>query len=89
VRQLIKVSEKNPALAGHLALAMGLTGDKRVLPHLTSQMCEELLAMDAIAKCGADRTYNTTEELEEAPDAPARRFQNLRRDADDTRRWVR
>jgi hypothetical protein len=89
VRQLIKVSEKNPALAGHLALAMGLTGDKRVLPHLTSQMCEELLAMDAIAKCGADRTYNTSEELEEAPDTPARRFLNLRRDADDTRRWVR
>ena len=89
VRQLIEVSEKNAALAGHLALAMCLTGDKRVLPHLTSQMCEELLAMDAIAKCGADRTYNTGEEIEEPRETSARRFLNLRRDADDTRRWVR
>ena len=89
VRQLIEVSEKNAALAGHLALAMCLTGEKRVLPHLTSQTCEELLAKDALAKCGADRTYNTEEEWGEAPDTPGGRFQNLRRDADDTRRWVR
>ena len=89
VRQLIEVSEKNAALAGHLALAMCLTGEKRVLPHLTSQTCEELLAKDAIAKCGADRTYNAEEEWGEAPDKPGERFQNLRRDADDTRRWVR
>ena len=89
VRQLIEVSEKNAALAGHLALAMCLTGEKRVLPHLTSQMCEELLAMDAIAKCGADRTYNSDTEPEELFDTPSARFQSLRRDADDTRRWVR
>jgi hypothetical protein len=88
VRRLIEVSEKNASLAGHLALAMCLTGEKRVLPHLSSQMCEELLSMDAIAKCGADRTYNAEEEPDQRRAPTAVRGQSLRRDADDTRRWT-
>ena len=40
----------DPKLAGHWAVAMCLTEDNRILPHLSSESREDLLMFDAMAK---------------------------------------
>jgi hypothetical protein len=89
VKRLIKVAEKNASLAGHLALSMCLTGEKRVLPHLTPQMCEKLLAMDAIAKCGADTLSEFNEKKNQMLGLRSNHRRKFMRDASDIRTWLR
>ena len=52
IKALVKVSEFAPALAGHWALAMCLSKRLKILPHLTDQSRDDLILMDAMAKCG-------------------------------------
>jgi hypothetical protein len=52
IKALVRVSEFAPALAGHWALAMCLSNRLKILPHLTDQAREDLILMDAMAKCG-------------------------------------
>jgi len=51
IMNLLKLSEKAPTLAGHWALAMCLAEDNRILPYLTPETREDLLLVDAMAKC--------------------------------------
>lgn len=52
IKALVRVSEFAPALAGHWALAMCFSNSLKILPHLTNQAREDLILMDAMAKCG-------------------------------------
>lgn len=52
VKQLLELSGRAPALAGHWALAMCLSDTDRLLPHLTPEAREDLILLDAMAKCG-------------------------------------
>ncbi len=64
VAQLLHCAEKTPALAGHWGLAMCLTDTtERLLPHISSQAREDLILLDAMAKCTekvADKSTNKT-----------------------------
>lgn len=52
VGQLVALSERDPALAGHLALALCLTASHgKILPQLTPDTREDVILADAIAKC--------------------------------------
>ncbi len=53
IERLLIFSERAPSLAGHLALAMCLEEGKKILPHLTPEAREDLILLDAIARCGA------------------------------------
>ena len=55
IRKFVDLTELSPALAGHWALAMCLTSDEKILPDLTPQVREDLVLMDAIAKCGTKK----------------------------------
>jgi hypothetical protein len=51
IRQLLKLSEDAPDLAGHLGLAMCLTANNKILTHLTPEAREDLIMIDAMARC--------------------------------------
>jgi len=52
IKNLLELSKKAPALAGHWATALCL-GDKRnVLPHLSAETREDLLTLDAMIRAG-------------------------------------
>ncbi len=52
VKQLLKVSQKAPALAGHWAMAMCISEGNNILKHLTPEAREDLLLLDAMTRCG-------------------------------------
>ena len=52
VKKFVALTRTSPALAGHWALAMCLTSGEKILPELSAQVREDLVLMDAIAKCG-------------------------------------
>lgn len=55
VKKFVALTRTSPALAGHWALAMCLTSGEKILPELSSQVREDLVLMDAIAKCGTEK----------------------------------
>lgn len=50
VRQLLTLSKLKPQLAGHWSLAMCLSEQNRILPHLSADSREELIKLDALAR---------------------------------------
>jgi hypothetical protein len=54
VRQLLRLSEFAPSLAGHWALCMCLTDENRFMRHLSAETREELILLDAMARSGSD-----------------------------------
>ncbi len=54
VQALLKLSERLPDLAGHWSLAMCLSEGNKILPYLTPESREELIRLDAIARCRAE-----------------------------------
>ena len=71
VRKFIELSNLSPALTGHWALAMCLTYGEKILPELTPQAREDLVLMDAIAKCGTKKIPELL--AKEADERPANR----------------
>ena len=65
VRRLVKICRMDPKLAGHWAVAMCLTEDNRILPHLTSESREDLLMLDAMAKVISEEEISGTIKVEE------------------------
>ncbi len=55
IKKFIALTKTSPALAGHWALAMCLTSGEKILPELSAQVREDLVLMDAIAKCGTKK----------------------------------
>ncbi len=55
IKKFIALTGSSPALAGHWALAMCLTSGEKILPELSAQVREDLVLMDAIAKCGTKK----------------------------------
>jgi len=55
VKKFVALTRTSPALAGHWALAMCLTSGEKILPELSAQVREDLILMDAIAKCGTKK----------------------------------
>jgi hypothetical protein len=53
IKRLVRLSESAPALAGHWAMAMCLNERGGVLGHLTPEAREDLLIIDAMARCGS------------------------------------
>ena len=51
VRDLVLLAEVSPHLAGHLGIALALEGDTCVLNHLSNEMRENLIILDALTKC--------------------------------------
>jgi len=50
VRNLVRISKVDSKLAGHWAVAMCLTENNQILPHLNSQTREGILMVDAMTK---------------------------------------
>lgn len=56
IDNMLKLSEKAPALSGHWALAMCLCDNSsKILPSLTPGAREELITRDAVCKCGSTK----------------------------------
>ena len=55
IKKFVALSKTSPPLAGHWALAMCLTSGEKILPELSAQVREDLVLMDAIAKCGTKK----------------------------------
>lgn len=53
IKELVRLSERSPKLAGHWAVAMCLTEDNRILSFLSSETREDLLLVDAMVKVNA------------------------------------
>ena len=50
IKQLVELSRHLPALAGHWAVAMCITENSSLLPHITRAAREDLLLIDAMAR---------------------------------------
>lgn len=50
IKQLVELSRHMPALAGHWAVAMCISENSTLLPHITRETREDLLLIDAMAK---------------------------------------
>lgn len=53
IKELVYFSGENPKLAGHWAVALCLLDEKNILPHISAEVREDLLLLDAMAKIGA------------------------------------
>jgi hypothetical protein len=60
--QLVSLFETAPDLAAHWAMAMCLAEGNKILPHLTPQTREDLIIVDAMAKCGIPVPHGATED---------------------------
>jgi hypothetical protein len=54
IQKLLKMSKFAPALAGHWAMAICLSESNNILKHLTPEAREDLLLIDAMARCGSN-----------------------------------
>jgi len=66
IHKLIMLSETDPQIAAHFAIALCLstTGKNSILPHLPAEDRESLLKLDAILRCG-EPICRTAEEPED------------------------
>ncbi|HOP47977.1 MAG TPA: ATP-binding protein [Desulfobacteraceae bacterium] len=87
VKKLAKLSEKAPALAGHWALAICITKNKKILPHLSPENREDLILMDAISKCGMKTPLSLPHTHQENL-IENRQWQEFLRERDDQRGWL-
>ena len=58
IKELVYFSGENPKLAGHWAVALCLLDEKNILPHISAEVREDLLLLDAMAKAGAELNNN-------------------------------
>ncbi len=73
IKNLLELSKKTPALAGHWATALCL-GDKRnVLPHLSAETREDLLTLDAMIRAGEMGVEESESESTDPPFTERRR----------------
>jgi hypothetical protein len=65
VRMLCQLSKRDPLLAGHLGLEMVISEGAMPFNHLTSEVKDNLILMDAILKCGyePDKTSQREEKI--------------------------
>ncbi|MCK5098961.1 MAG: ATP-binding protein [Desulfobacteraceae bacterium] len=54
IQKLLRLSISAPALAGHWAMAICLSETNNILKHLTPEAREDLLLIDAMARCGSN-----------------------------------
>jgi len=52
VKNLLELSKQTPALAGHWATALALSDKRNILPHLSEEVREDLLTLDAMIRAG-------------------------------------
>ncbi len=78
VQQLIELSKQTPALAGHWATALCLCDKRNVLPHLSEDVREDLLIIDAMLRAGEMGVNNPDPEHEDMDDPDFRAYQGRR-----------
>ncbi len=78
VQQLIELSEQAPALAGHWATALCLSDKRNVLPHLSEDVREDLLTIDAMLRAGEMGVDDPDPEHEDMDDPEFRAYQGRR-----------
>jgi hypothetical protein len=61
IEQLLELSQNAPALVGHWAIAMCMIDENKILPHLTPEAREDIILVDAMAKCGTTEAFNEYE----------------------------
>lgn len=90
VKKLLELSESDPTLSGHWAVATCLTDDNTILPHLTPEAREDLNLVDAMAKCGTKEALDD-ERKDEVEDNGDDKFMRefLRNLEDDCSRWLK
>ena len=54
IKQLVRLTEVNPILAGHWAMAICLLDDKNILPHVSPETREDLLLLDAMVRANSN-----------------------------------
>jgi hypothetical protein len=78
VRQLMELSKQAPALAGHWATALCLSDKRNVLPHLSEDVREDLLTIDAMLRAGEMGVDDPDTELGDMDDPDFRAYQGRR-----------
>lgn len=78
VQHLIELSKQAPALAGHWATALCLSDKRNVLPHLSDDVREDLLTVDAMLRAGEMGVDNPNFEDEDMNDPDFRAYQGRR-----------
>jgi hypothetical protein len=78
VQQLIELSKTAPALAGHWATALCLSDKRNVLPHLSEDVREDLLTIDAMLRAGEMGVADPDPGHEDMNDPDYRVYQGLR-----------
>jgi hypothetical protein len=82
VEELVRLSQRSPDLASHWALAMCISEENRILPHLSPQAREELIMLDAMAKCGFTGAVEE-HDGENIPRAKDRAWREFKRNLED------
>jgi len=59
IQRLLKLSDIDPDLAGHWAMAMCLLDEQNILPHISAETREDLLLLDAMIRANgySESTY--------------------------------
>ena len=78
VELLLRLSEKAPALAAHWAVSMCLTDGAEFMGHLSAETREELILLDAMARC-SDETPTSPAPKREQRLGYGRAFREFRR----------
>lgn len=87
IQKLVSLSEKAPSLAGHWALAICINENKKILPHLSPEIREDLILMDAMGKCGM-KTPPLRPDTHGDRTIDNRQWQEFLRERNDKRRWL-
>ena len=58
IKMMVELSKTAPALAGHWAIAMCLIDSSRILSHISPDVREDLLMIDALSKMGLNKNNN-------------------------------
>ncbi len=85
VKRLVELSQNMPALAGHWAVAMCITENSSLLPHITREAREDLLLLDAMAKLTQGSPRKRTAASEQVGESESRALWNFIRSAGDWR----
>ncbi len=78
VQHLMELSKQAPALAGHWATALCLSDKRNVLPHLSDDVREDLLTIDAMLRAGEMGVDNLDLEHEDMDDPDFRAYHGRR-----------
>jgi len=81
IRKLVDLSQKSAELSGHWAMALCLTENNAIMPHLSAEAREDLLLVDAMSKLDPKNAAARPVRKRKVPDEEDRAYWNFFRNA--------